>query len=88
MPTLSIFYGIIVRMYGEKDSKHHLPHIHALYSGKEAVMSLDGEILEGSLPAKKIDMLRVWMDIHKDELEANWQLLLEGEPYFKIKPLR
>lgn len=27
MPVLSMFYGIIVRMYKENTGKHHMPHI-------------------------------------------------------------
>lgn len=33
MPTISMFYGIIVYMYNEKGGKHNMPHIHAEYSG-------------------------------------------------------
>ena len=43
MPTLSMFYGIIIRMQSEKGGKHHVPHIHCLYGDDEIVMSLDGE---------------------------------------------
>jgi hypothetical protein len=28
MPVLSLFYGLIVRMYKETSGKHHKPHIH------------------------------------------------------------
>lgn len=71
MPTLSMFYGILVRMYDEKNSPHNCPHIHASYSGQEAVLALDGSLLEGSLPSGKLKLLLAWMEIHKDELEAN-----------------
>lgn len=40
MPTLSMFYGIIVRMQSEKGGKHNMPHIHALYGNYEIVLSL------------------------------------------------
>jgi len=83
-----MFYGIIVRMFNEKGGQHHEPHIHAMYSGDRVVVSLDGRIMEGSLPANKMRMLLTWMDIHEDELRANWQLLLDGETFFKIDPLR
>ena len=48
LPVLSIFYGIIVRMYREQGGKHNMPHIHAEYSGEEIVVALDGTVLEGS----------------------------------------
>ena len=53
MPILSLFYGIIVRMYREKGGKHNMPHIHAEFSGEEVVVALDGTVLEGSIPRAK-----------------------------------
>ena len=52
MPTISMFYGIIVRMDMEVGGQHTLPHIHAEYQGSEVVISLDGDVLEGSIPNK------------------------------------
>lgn len=54
----------------------------------EVVVALDGEVLEGGLPAKQMKLLIAWMALHEDELMANWSLLCEGEGYFKIEPLR
>lgn len=90
MPVLSVFFGIIVRMYREEGGKHNMPHIHAEYSGEEIVMALDGTILEGekSFPKNKRKMLEVWMEIHREDLEANWQLLSKGEQFFRIDPLK
>ena len=88
MPTLSMFYGIIIRMQSERGGKHNLPHIHALYGDHEIVVSLKGEVLEGILPGKQLKLLFAWMALHEDELRANWKLLSEGEGYFKIEPLK
>jgi hypothetical protein len=33
-------------------------------------------------------LLLAWMEIHREELEANWKLLSENEPAFKIEPLK
>ena len=88
MPTLSMFYGIIVTMYKEKGGKHNKPHLHARFSGDEIVVALDGTIIEGNIPANKMKLLSAWMVIHHDELEANWELLSNGQEYFKIEPLR
>jgi hypothetical protein len=88
MPVLSVFYGIIVRMYMESMGQHNLPHIHAEYSGEEIVIALDGTVLEGAIPSAKMKLLAAWMEIHKDDLAANWQLLSNGEQYFKIEPLK
>jgi len=88
MPVISMFYGIIVRMYMEKSGRHNMPHIHAEYSGEEVVVALDGKVLEGAIPTAKMKLLDAWMEIHKDDLAANWQLLSHGQQYFRIEPLR
>ncbi len=90
MPVLSMFFGIIVRMYREESGKHNMPHLHAEYSGEEIVMALDGTILEGekTFPRNKRKMLEVWMEIHREDLEANWKLLSNGEQFFRIDPLK
>ncbi len=88
MPVLSAFYGIIVRMYKESGERHNLPHIHAEYSGEEIVVALDGSIIEGSFPKGKLKLLEAWMEIHKEELEANWKLLSNGDQFFRIDPLK
>lgn len=88
MPVLSMFYGIIVRMYSENGGKHNVPHIHAVYSGNEVVVSIDGIVLEGSMPNGKMKLLQAWIELHREELYANWELLSAGDPYFKIEPLR
>ena len=85
MPVLSIFYGIIVRMYREQGGKHNMPHIHAEYSGEEIVMTLDGTILEGGFPKNKLKLLEAWVVIHHDDLEANWKLLSNGEQWFFLE---
>lgn len=88
MPVLCTFYGIIVRMYREKGGKHKVPHIHAEYSGDEVVVDFNGNIIEGELPNSKMKLLVAWIEIHRDDLEANWKLLSDGEQNFRIDPLK
>lgn len=88
MPTISMFYGIIIRMFTEPDTPHHVPHIHVVYAENQAVFSLTGELLEGSMPNKQRKMVEGWIAIHEDELNADWSLLQSGEPFFKINPLQ
>ena len=88
MPVLSMFYGIIVRMQSEKGGKHHEPHIHCICGNDELVMSLNGDVIEGSLPKNKQKLVEAWVTLHEDELRANWQMLSEGEGFFKIDPLK
>ena len=88
MPVVSMFYGIIIRMYKESGTKHKVPHIHAEYSGDEVVVSIEGEILEGAIPKNKMKLLEAWMEIHREELMADWELLASGEQHFRIDPLK
>jgi len=88
MPVLSAFYGIIVRIFKEDDGQHNMPHIHASYSGHKVIVALDGEVLEGEFPRNKMRLLLAWMEIHQDDLKANWDLISDGEPIFRIDPLK
>ena len=88
MPELCRFEGISVYMYAEPDSPHKLPHIHAEYQGQQVVLSLDGEVLEGDLPSKKLRHLQVWVEMRRDLLIENWERLAAGKKYIKIEPLR
>ena len=75
-------------MYKEVGGKHNMPHIHAEYSGEEIVIALDGTILEGAIAKNKLKLLEAWMEIHKEDLAANWKLLSDGEQFYKIEPLK
>lgn len=58
VPTISMFYGIIIRMYMLDTKPHHLPHIHVEYAEFEAVFQIpDGQLLEGDLPAKQYKLV-------------------------------
>lgn len=84
MPVISMFYGVIVLMYFMDRKKHKLPHIHVQYQDNEAVISIpEGKLLEGSLPKSKIKLVHAWIEIHQDELMADWRLAIQGEPIFK-----
>ena len=88
MPVLSMFYGIIIWMQSEKGGKHHVPHIHVICGDDESVFSLEGEKLEGTIQNSKMKLVAAWIEIHKEELKADWKLLEEGEQFFKIEPLK
>ena len=49
MPVISMFYGLIVRMYFYDNQRHHEPHIHVEYAGQRAVYRIpDGCSRESS----------------------------------------
>lgn len=88
MPTISMFYGILVKMFFYDIDKHHVPHVHAEYQGKSAVYSIeDGKILAGELPNKKNKLVVAWIEIHNEELLANWELAVSGKELFSIRGL-
>ena len=48
MPIISMFYGIIIRLYLLDNKHHNTPHFHARYAEFEASVGIeDGEILAG-----------------------------------------
>ncbi len=88
MPTISMFYGILIKMFFMDTEKHNLPHIHAEYSGEVAVYSIEnGDLLAGSIPKNKHKLVVAWLEIHKESLLADWQLAIEGKSLFQIKGL-
>ena len=88
MAIIAMFYGIIVSMYFFDNRRHKLPHIHVKYQGDETVLSIpEGEVLEGIINNKKLRLVQAWIEIHKDELIADWELASEDKTIFKIDPL-
>ncbi len=84
-----MFYGIIVSLYFQDNKRHHRAHIHVKFQNDEAVIAIpDGELLEGSLPAGKMKMVLAWVEIHRDDLMADWELAVNGQQPFRVEPLR
>ncbi len=89
MPTISMFYGIIVQIFFKDNDGHFKSHIHIRYQGFKASVSIeDGELLAGNFPPKQLKLVQAWIEIHKEELLADWDLASKGEQPFKIEPLR
>ena len=88
MPIISMFYGIIIRLYLIDNQQHNLPHIHAKFAEFEASISIeDGEVLAGKLPRKQLRLVQAWIELRHDELMADWELVISGEQPYKIAPL-
>ena len=89
MPVLSMFYGIIVSLYFFDNKKHKKPHIHVRYQNEEVQISIpDGKVLSGKLTPAKLKLVEAWIEIHREELMADWQLAVNGQEIFKIEPLK
>ena len=74
-------------MYFRDDDKHHTPHFHAKFSEYEASIDFEGNVLAGEFPPNKLKLVAAWAEIHKEELNALWDVMQTGDEYFKIKGL-
>ena len=89
MPTISMFFGILVSVFYGDNVQHHTPHIHVRYHDNKASIAIDdGRVLAGDFPPRQLRMVQVWIDIHRDELMANWELAVAGDEPFRIAPLQ
>ncbi|MDR1145847.1 MAG: DUF4160 domain-containing protein [Verrucomicrobiales bacterium] len=89
MPAISMFYGIVIYMYYNDVQQHHLPHIHAIYQGEEAVMAIEnGDVLAGGMNARKLRMVQTWVDMRREDLLTDWELAKTGKEPVNIEPLR
>jgi len=85
MPTICVFFGIVIRMYYDE---HIPPHFHAYYGESSAVIEIETlRIRDGSLPKRAMALVLEWAQEHRSELMNNWQLAKEHQPLEKIAPL-
>jgi hypothetical protein len=87
MPTISMFFGLIVRMY-YAPKEHNPPHVHVFYQNTKAIVDLDGRVVEGELSLRHVRMMQAWIEIHREELLADWALCQNGEKPFQVEPLK
>ena len=86
MPTISIFFGIIVQMYWRD---HPPPHFHAYYQDSVSVFSIDPvELMAGTLPVRQRRLVEAWAELHQAELVEDWDMLQSGRRPLPIEPLR
>jgi hypothetical protein len=85
MPTISAFYGILIRMFF---NDHLPPHFHARYGEFEATINIETlQAMEGQLPPRALNLVQEWAMMHKEELLGNWRLCREKAPPARIEPL-
>jgi hypothetical protein len=85
MPEVSRFYGIAIRFY----YRDHPPmHFHAIYAEYEALIEIEtGNIHEGFLPKKALELVDEWRQLHLEELKDAWQKCRLEIPLYPIAPL-
>jgi hypothetical protein len=86
MPTISTFYGIIVKMFF---NDHAPPHFHVQYAEYKATISIQTfDVIEGHLPRRALELVLDWAELHQDELLEDWHLCQMKSSPKKIAPLQ
>ncbi|MEQ1531769.1 MAG: DUF4160 domain-containing protein [Methylococcales bacterium] len=85
MPYVSMFFGIIIRMF---HNEHNPPHFHAEYQGQRGLFSMDGNLIKGNITSNTArKLIKEWALLHRDELMQNWQKAAQGQQIDRIQPL-
>ncbi len=86
MPYVSMFFGIIIRMFY---SEHNPPHFHADYQGTEGIFDFDGEMLKGNIKSNTaLRLIKEWAVLRKNELTENWDNIINKAAINRIEPLQ
>ena len=86
MPTISKFYGIVIRMMRLREFG---ARFHAIYENSELIVNLwPLKIVAGEAPARVKEMVLEWATQHQQELLEAWNKLQVGEPPMAIEPLK
>jgi len=85
MPTISAFYGILIQMCW---NDHAPPHFHVKYGEHKAVIDIQkGELIEGKLPRRALNLVLDWNELHRAELIEDWRLMEQMQQPKPIPPL-
>jgi len=86
LPVISLFFGIVVRMFYRE---HDPPHFHAEYQNQQGKFDFGGEMIAGNIQSRTARRLILeWAALHRRELEANWTKMKGGHPLDRIEPLQ
>jgi Domain of unknown function (DUF4160) len=86
MPTISVFYGILIQMYWQD---HEPAHFHVRYGGDQAVIAIESlQMMRGRLPGRALELVREWAEMHRDELWEDWKLCQAKQTPKPIEPLK
>ena len=86
---ISAFYGIVINFPVIKSLKEIDPYIQVFCQGEDAGIDVTtNEVIYGQLPAAKQLLVQAWVEIHREELVANWYVGRRTGEYFRVEPLR
>jgi hypothetical protein len=85
MPTISVFFGVVIQMFWRD---HGPPHFHAIYAEHEVIIDIrELRVMRGALPRRALALVLEWAAEHRDELMEDWDLCRELKPPKPIPPL-
>jgi hypothetical protein len=85
VPTISSFYGIVIRMFYDD---HNPPHFHAEYGDYELVVSIFPlRVIAGSAPPRVRSLVFEWAALHREALLEDWTACKALRPPLPIPPL-
>lgn len=85
MPTISMFYGILIQMFW---GDHAPPHFHALYAEHEVLININTlEVMRGKMPRRALALVLEWASQHRAELLEDWELCEQSKTPKQISPL-
>ena len=84
MPEISRFLGIVIAMYY---IEHAPAHFHAIYGEYEVTVNIQTGEIAGRFPKRALRHVLEWYELHKEELDQNWELARERVPLKPIEPL-
>ena len=68
-------------------NEHNPPHFHIRYDEYRAIIEIESGKMTGTLPPRAMKLVVEWLNLHREELYENWELLRRGEQFKRIKPL-
>ena len=84
MPEICRFLGIVITMFY---NDHRPPHFHAIYGDYAVTISIQEESVTGNFPKRALRLVLEWCELHKEELQGNWELAQQRKPLKRIAPL-
>jgi hypothetical protein len=85
MPIISMFFGIMIRMFY---NDHEPIHFHAEYQGQRGKFDLGGDMIVGNIQSRTaLRLIKEWALLHQAEICANWENMKFGRPLESIEPL-
>lgn len=86
MPTISMFYGILIQMFF---NDHAPPHFHALYAEYEVIINIKTlAVMRGKMPQRALVLVLEWAQLNRDALLTDWELCEKNQMPKKIPPLQ